>query len=88
MKQSRVALQKFVSAHTIPDSMTPAVSLTRAGLPRIIPAFHRRRISQGDLLTIQMYMSLFSLSKLIPLAPRVSKKTFESIITMLVQTIS
>lgn len=56
-------------------------SLTRRGIPRIIPSFHRKRIAARDPTYIQMYMSLFSVSKLIPLAPRVSKKTFESITT-------
>lgn len=61
--------------------MTPSVSLTRRGIPRIIPSFHRKRIAARDPVIIQLYMSLFSVSKLIPLAPRVTKKTFESIVT-------
>ena len=36
--------------------MTPSISLTRSGLPRIIPFFHRRKIRAGDEAVIQLYM--------------------------------
>lgn len=81
IKQSSVALQRFAAGDTIPTGMSPSVSLTRRGLPRIIPPFHRARISAGDVAIIQLYMSLFTVSKLIPLAPRATRKTFESIVT-------
>lgn len=63
---------------------TPSVSLTRSGLPRIIPSFHLWIIASDDpraASVIQLYMSLFSVSKLIALAPRVRKKLFELVIT-------
>lgn len=50
---------------------------------RIIPSFHRnmiyKRDEKADLL-VQCYLSFFSLSKVVALAPRVSRKTFDSII--------
>lgn len=62
------------------------ISLTRAGLPRIIPTYHRHVIRRGgsradDL--VKMYLSFFSLTKAIPLAKKVSMDTFASIITPL-----
>lgn len=60
------------------------VSLTRSGIPRIIPAYHRhvirRRDDRADKL-VQLYFS--GLSRLIKLAKPVSKVTFESIVTPL-----
>lgn len=47
------------------------VSLTREGYPRIIPAFHRRMIYRKDEkadLLVQLYLSWFSLAKVIQLA--------------------
>lgn len=62
------------------------VSLTRSGIPRIIPAYHRhvirRRDDRADKL-VQLYLSWFGLSRLIKLAKPVSKVTFESIVTPL-----
>lgn len=60
------------------------VSLTRSGLPRIIPPHHRamirRRDEKSDLL-VKLYLSIFSLSKVITLAKKVDKSTFASIVT-------
>lgn len=59
------------------------VSLTRSGYPRIIPAFHRQMIrrhdSKADQL-VRVYLSFFSISKIIRLAKRVSDSTFCSIV--------
>lgn len=58
------------------------ISLTRSGCPRIIPSFHRRMIykrdDKADLL-VKLYLSFFTLSKLIKLCPKISKKTEKSI---------
>ena len=58
--------------------------LLRGGIPRIIPSFHRVQIikggERGDRI-VQLYLSLFSVSRLIALAPKVTQKTFSSITT-------
>lgn len=62
------------------------ISLNRSGYPRIIPPYHRKVIAVGDDRAddiVKMYMSFFSLTKAIPLAKRVSKDTFSSIVTPL-----
>lgn len=81
LKQSRVCLQRFCAGELPPATLSPAVSLTRGGIPRIIPSFHRRKIRGGDASIIQLYMSLFSLSKLIPLAKKVDASLFASIVS-------
>lgn len=48
LKQSRVCLQRFCAGELPPATLSPAVSLTRGGIPRIIPSFHRRKIRGGD----------------------------------------
>src|SRR2546430_17544316 len=53
--------------------LTHPISLTRGGLPRVIPAFHRRLIrmggDRGDRL-VRFYLSVFSLGKLVVVAKR------------------
>lgn len=78
-KQARVCLQRFTAGDSKPSSMAPSVSCTRAGIPRIIPSFHRKKIKEGDLKIIRLYLSLFSLSNLIPLAKKISADLLKSI---------
>lgn len=62
------------------------ISLTRSGLPTIIPLYHRKVIRKGDQRAddiVQMYLSFFSLTKVIPLAKRVDSSTLASIETPL-----
>lgn len=80
-KQCRVCLQRTVGEDTTPFDLSVSVSLTRGGLPRIIPSFHRRKIREGDTAVIQLYMNFFSVSKWIPLAPKVTRKTLETVVT-------
>lgn len=68
-----------------PHSLLPVpVSLTRIGLPRIIPSFHRKVIRRGDPqsdVIIKVYLSFFSLYRIILLAKKIDKYTFESLET-------
>lgn len=67
-----------------PFALPIYVSLTRSGYPVIIPSFHRkmilRRDDKGDFL-VKLYLSWFSLAKLVRLCAPVSNATFKSIIT-------
>ena len=66
-----------------PGLLSVPVSLTRTGLPRIIPAHHRRAIRKSDSkadMLVKLYLSLFSLSRVILLAKKVSKATFANIV--------
>ncbi len=65
-----------------PSLLPVPVSLTRRGLPRIIPAFHSRMIIQGgdkaDNLVL-MYLSFFSIYIRVLIAKKIDKSTFASI---------
>lgn len=85
LKQCGVSLQRFYAGCYDPKaSISVPVSLTRSGIPRVIPAVLRshlrRRDSHGDML-VKLYLSWFGLAKLICVAPRVTRATFSSIVT-------
>lgn len=87
LKQCSVALQRYYATSTpkklISDSSPVSVSLTRSGLPRIIPKHHRHVIStrndRADFL-VRIYLSWFGISKLIKLAKPITRSTFSSIV--------
>lgn len=85
LKQCASCLQTSYGGIKTPHSLLPVpVSLTRSGIPRIIPAHHRKVIRsggpRGDLL-VKCYLSFFTISKLITEAKRISSNTFKSITT-------
>jgi hypothetical protein len=84
MKQCGALLMRYYASSSIVDmkeSFPVSVSLTRTGLPRIIPSFHRkiirRRDKRADYL-VRLYLSFFSISKIILLAKPVSRELFSS----------
>lgn len=83
LKQCGVSLQKCYGG--IPEQHSQhstMVSLTRSGYPRIIPAHPRRMMRQRDEKAdklVKLYLSWFTLSKIILLAKPVSKDTLASI---------
>lgn len=85
LKQCSSSLQAaYGGKKHVPNVHPIFISLTRSGYPTIIPAFHRkmiyRRDDKADFL-VRLYLSWFSLSKLVRLCPPVSAETFKSIIT-------
>lgn len=80
-----LSLQKAYAGDKVKPELLPVpVSLTRSGYPRIIPSFHRRWILRKDDradIFVQLYLSFFSLSKILVLAKRVRKSTLTSIIS-------
>lgn len=85
LKQCSSSLQRAYGGNPHVSGLLPfPVSLTRSGYPTIIPAFHRLMIYKKDEkadLLVRMYLSFFTLSYVIELSKKVSKSTFESIIT-------
>lgn len=85
LKQCSSSLQMSYGTLKFKHSLLPVpIALTRTGLPRIIPSFYRMRIRRRDDradLLVQLYLSFFSLAKLIELAPKISSATFSSIST-------
>ena len=82
LKACSVSLMRaYAGSWVVTDPTSHPVSLNRSGLPRCIPAFHRRVIREkserADLL-VRFYLSLFSISRLILVVKRESYR-FESI---------
>lgn len=73
LKQCGSCLRQYVGGVKRPAEKLPVfVSLLRSGIPRIIPEYHRRVIARGDERSHQVvrwYLSWFTLSMLICLAP-------------------
>lgn len=81
LKQCSSFLQKAYGGDPTTGLLPVPVALTRQGYRTIIPSFHRRMIYRKDDKAdqlVQLSLSWFSLAKLIPLAPPISKGTFES----------
>ena len=81
LKQSASCLMRWYGegGKVQPYHLPVPVSLTRTGLPRMIPAFHRNQIRKFDDKAdtdVQLYLSFFSLSKVIIKAK--TKMTFAS----------
>lgn len=85
LKQCAACLQKAYGGDKSPHSLLPVpVSLTRSGYPRIIPSFHLllmyKKDGRADRL-VKIYLSFFSLAKVIQLAKRIDKSLFSSIVS-------
>lgn len=85
LKQCSSSLQSAYAGVKRKHGLLPTpVSLTRSGFPTINPAYHRhliyKRDDRGDRL-VKIYLSFFSISRLIRLAKKVDSDTFESICT-------
>nr|WMB96591.1 hypothetical protein [Solanum melongena]WMB96956.1 hypothetical protein [Solanum melongena]WMB97168.1 hypothetical protein [Solanum aethiopicum] len=83
LKQCAVCLQRYYAdSYKASDQLSVPISLTRCGIPRIIPSVLRKHIrtksDHGDML-VKMYLSWFGLAKLIAVAAKVTKATFKSI---------
>lgn len=85
LKQCTSCLQKAYGGIPQPKArLSVLVSLTKSGYPRIIPSFHRRLIMEKGPrsgLLVKLYLSAFSINKIILLAPKITKSTFASIVT-------
>jgi hypothetical protein len=62
-----VLTQQAAGGMKIPStqSLGVAVARTKKGLPREIPAIHRRRIRNGSSATLRFYLTLFSIYRVI-----------------------
>lgn len=85
LKQCSVALQRYYGGNPIiNEAMTVRIALTRTGLPCIIPRHLRKiirlRNERSDQL-VKLYLSWFTLAKIIQLAKRISSATWKSLIT-------
>ena len=70
LKQASTCLMQYYAVQDpgLPQKLSVPVSLTRKGLPRIIPPFHQKWISNRDEradMLVKFYLSAFSLIKVI-----------------------
>jgi hypothetical protein len=63
LKVATVCTQQVVSGYTIPDlnPLGMRISRSKTGLPRIIPADHRKKIMSGDKMVLRFWLTVFSL---------------------------
>jgi hypothetical protein len=85
LKQCSVHLQQYYATtdprKLVRVSQAVSVSLTRSGLPRIIPKHHRHKITKRDDRAdslVRLWLTWFTLSRLIELAKPISRSTFQS----------
>jgi len=85
LKQCSSSLQMAYGGDKFTHELLPVpVSLTRSGYPRIIPSFHRRFLYRKDEkadMLVKIFLSFFSLYRIVELAKKVDKSTFKSIIS-------
>jgi hypothetical protein len=82
LKQCAVSLQRHYAGHKECASNPVSISLTRSGIPRIIPSAMRKHIrarSERGHLYVKLSLSVFSLAKVIKCAPPIGVKTFSGI---------
>lgn len=85
LKQCSVHLQQYYAGSVSDRGQFPIyVSLSRAGIPTIIPPHHRKCIrnrgARGSFI-VRLYLSWFSICRIIKLAARIRKATLSSIVT-------
>lgn len=69
LKACHVITVRFISGYTADLSsgtFDPRVSLTRGGLPRIIPSYLRQRLYEGDVWSIRWILTIFNLYRVLP----------------------
>lgn len=86
LKQCATCLMQYYASDSRrpPEPLSVSISLTRCGLPRIIFPHHRKWIRKRDDradIIVKIYLSAFTIAKVIRLAKKVSKGTFESMIS-------
>jgi hypothetical protein len=77
MKSSVTLLMQALSGerHSSSQELGLGISRTRFGLPRVIPAVHRKHIRNGDLYYIRLWLSLLSLYRVIDFVGKLQIKT-------------
>lgn len=78
LKACHTILQQSLGGQRLSDvgPFGARVSRTRSrGLPRLIPSLHRARIQKGELLVIRLWLSLFSLYRILDIPGKIKLST-------------
>lgn len=82
-KQCSTSLQRYYAGcYCKSDSLSCVVGLTRSGIPTVIPKYIRKIIRRRDDRAdtwVRIYLSWFTIARMIELAPKVSSRLFKSI---------
>ena len=84
LKACSVILQQASGRHKL-NNMTPLgvrVSRSKTGFPRVIPDLHRRRILSGDWMIIKLWMTLFSIYRVLEMPYKLKLTTITDPSTM------
>jgi hypothetical protein len=77
LKSSVTLLMQALSGekHSSSQELGLAISRTRFGLPRVIPAVHRKHIRNGNIYYIRLWLTLLSLYRVIDIVGKLQIKT-------------
>lgn len=77
LKTANISLLRSISGCKLDGSRLAgsAVSLSRAGLPRVIPAGYRKRIRDGDTAVIRLWLGLFTLYRVLDFRGKIKLNT-------------
>jgi hypothetical protein len=78
LKACFVVLQQSVGGQRLSDTGPFGARVSRSrsgGLPRLIPSLHRKRIRGGDILVIRLWLSLFSLYRILEIPGKLKLST-------------
>jgi len=83
LKTCSIMLQQAASGHYIPDltGFGCRPSRSKSGLPRIIPAYHRKMIKKGNKLILRFWLTCFNLYREIDFPGKLKMKTITAIST-------
>jgi hypothetical protein len=77
LKSCQVLLQQSIAGYKVADltELKRRVSRTKAGMPRIIPAGVRRRIREGDIQSLKLWMTLLGMYRILEFRGKLSFST-------------
>jgi len=80
LKSANVMLMRYVAGHGLTNSrlLGGAVACNHKGLPRLIPAGMRKRIKEGDMSVIRLYLGFFTLYRVLNFRGKLKLSTITS----------
>jgi len=77
LKSCQVLLQQSIAGYKVADlsELKRRVSRTKAGMPRIIPAGVRRRIREGDVQSLKLWMTLLGMYRILEFRGKLNLST-------------
>lgn len=70
-----LTMQAMAGRQACPQDLGPGVARARSGLPRIIPRQHRSRIINGDRFLLRLWLSWFSIYRILEIPGRLKLET-------------